>query len=232
MPQVIVSGMNASRQESSGQLKNVDKFPAVCPICRHNIAADNIFQEFACEDWLELFFRCSNIECLRSFIAFYSLDSSNTADETAQVFNLKVSFPVLPIERPVTSQIASISPSFAAIYAQAQAAEDQGLDELAGIGFRRSLEILLKDYCVSIAKTPEDAYKVGKMPHHEFLRKYSKGDRPSKTILLLEWIGEDGFDYERRWVGENVLKLKQAISVIENVISLSMDVDAAHRANL
>lgn len=46
--------------------------------------------------------------------------------------------------------IVNLSPSFVKIYDQALTANSLGLDEIAGMGFRKALEFLVKDYAKSL----------------------------------------------------------------------------------
>jgi len=58
---------------------------------------------------------------------------------------------------PFSNYITDVSPSFADIYNQANAAECYGLDQIAGMGYRKSLEFLIKDYLIS--KTDDEDKK-------------------------------------------------------------------------
>ena len=44
--------------------------------------------------------------------------------------------------------IEELSPTFIEIYNQSLAAEAAGLNQLNGIGLRKALEFLIKDYCI------------------------------------------------------------------------------------
>jgi hypothetical protein len=57
-------------------------------------------------------------------------------------------------------EIGKISKKFIEIYEQAEFAEDKGLDQICGPGFRKALEFLIKDYC--IGKKPESSENIKK----------------------------------------------------------------------
>ena len=57
--------------------------------------------------------------------------------------------PVKPKERAFDVSISNISDRFVKIYNQALAAETLNYDEIAGMGYRKALEILIKDFLIS-----------------------------------------------------------------------------------
>lgn len=59
-------------------------------------------------------------------------------------------FPEPPINGRFGTHIHTLSPNFVRIYQQAAKAEFMGLEEIAGPGYRKALEFLVKDYLISI----------------------------------------------------------------------------------
>lgn len=49
---------------------------------------------------------------------------------------------------PFPDNLETLSPRFKKIYKQASRAENSGLDELSGFGYRKALEFLIKDYLI------------------------------------------------------------------------------------
>jgi hypothetical protein len=229
MPEVSIPGIDAVGQEQASQQRCVDKFPEVCPLCGEIARSSRPPQGFFRPDWVELFFRCENRNCGRGYIAFYSIREDAMSDGDAHRYFLSSTFPTIVPTRPVPASINSVSPTYAKIFGEALAAEQAGLGEIVGIALRRSLEVLIKDYAISVAKTPEAAYSASKSNVHDFLRRVLKGDISEKTLALMNWLGDDAFDYERRWRGENIAKLKTAIAVIEQVIATAIDVNSIER---
>lgn len=56
--------------------------------------------------------------------------------------------PLKPQKKTFEKEIKNISPRFIEIYNQSEMTGCLGLNEVAGCGFRKSLEILIKDYCI------------------------------------------------------------------------------------
>ena len=48
-----------------------------------------------------------------------------------------------------SQELSTLTPKFVEIYHQAEKAEALGLTELCGIGYRKALEFLVKDYAIS-----------------------------------------------------------------------------------
>jgi hypothetical protein len=100
---------------------------------------------------------------------------------------------------------------------QALAAEAAGLDEVAGIGLRKALEFLIKDYCVYKAPTNEDAIK------KKFLGKLIKEDVIDQNIKNCAeravWLGNDETHYVRTWTSHDIKDLKTLITLTTNWIA-------------
>jgi hypothetical protein len=106
------------------------------------------------------------------------------------------------------------------ISAQAQTAEDQGLDEIAGPGFRKALEFLIKDYAISL--TTDEAVKdeIRKILLNTVITKYLSGEKLPIVSKRAAWLGNDETHYERRWVGKDLEDLKKLISAVEHFIAM------------
>ena len=110
-------------------------------------------------------------------------------------FNLREVYPSSFSDPAIPDEIANLSQDFKTIYAQAAEAESLGLDQVAGTGYRKALEFLIKDYCIS--ETPNDAEQIRK----EFLGSCIK-NRVSDAIVKecaerAVWLGNDETHYVR-----------------------------------
>ena len=150
MPNVSVSGIDQNGNTYANQSRQLDKLPVECPVCGVTIIPQFFSQGFVANNVLELFSRCANHKCSRSFISLYRLDPGRSQGQPAQqYFSFERSLPVEAKRKETPPEIATLSPSFAKIAAQAQTAEASGLDEVAGPGYRKALEFLIKDYAIS-----------------------------------------------------------------------------------
>ncbi|WP_125607951.1 hypothetical protein [Lapidilactobacillus bayanensis] len=108
------------------------------------------------------------------------------------------------------SQIQNISPRFISIYNQSLKAEKNGLNELTGMGYRKALEFLVKDYAIYLYPTEE--VKIQKMSLQNALAKL---DTQSIKILgqVSIKIGNDETHYYKKhdW---DIADMKSYISTI------------------
>ena len=169
-----------------------------------------------------MYYRCVNQKCLKSFIAIYDLDRGRTTSPSVQHFQLKRCVPVEPQASGVADEITALSPSFVKIYAQAQTAQDHGLDEIAGPGFRKALEFLVKDYAISLQTDDNAKDEIKKIQLGSVTAKYLPGDKLPVVSKRAAWLGNDETHYERRWVGKDLEDLKKLISAVEHFIAMEV----------
>lgn len=135
--------------QSQGQHKSVsiDRIPDSCPLCHSAVAPTETASSHIEGSLAEILFVCPNGKCARYFIARYRINQSAGGGLYGQ---FQTSVPNVYQASGHSKIISELSPSFVRIYGQAEAAEAQGLDEISGVGYRRSLEFLIKDYLLSI----------------------------------------------------------------------------------
>ena len=132
--------------------------------------------------------------------------------------------------------LVELSPEFYDIIDQSLAAEQRRLDLIAGMGYRKALEYLVKDYVTREiqerltalrSSTGDDAAKEGVVKEWGAIVK-----QPLASIIkmiphtLLQqaaeraaWLGNDETHYTRLWNKHDVEDLKQLIFIIMNYIS-------------
>lgn len=74
------------------------------------------------------------------------------------------------VKQTFDENITKLSPQFDKIYNQALAAESSGLDEIAGLGYRKALEFIVKDF--AIYKHPDKTEEIKKLPLSQCINKY------------------------------------------------------------
>ncbi|MCH9005343.1 MAG: DUF4145 domain-containing protein [Proteobacteria bacterium] len=104
-------------------------------------------------------------------------------------------------------------------YEQAAAAESYGLSEICGGGYRKALEILVKDYligkCESLGVT-EDAIK--ELPLGQCIENYVVDPMTKAVAKRAAWLGNDETHYTRKWVENDLDDLKTLIKIVINAI--------------
>ena len=205
-----------------GETKEFEiEYPHICPLCatavdspvlsstyvKDSITGNpNLFSTFFCN------------KCEQCFLGYYKHKNDKYSKQTYLVGF----FPQDHFEEKEFSKILhDLSPNFCRIYNQAYQAEQSDLDELSGIGYRKSLEFLIKDYAISLNEN--DNEKISKMPLSNCINEYVDNKRIRKLALASAWIGNDETHYTRKHQDYNVDDLKlfinAAASFIESDIS-------------
>ena len=122
--------------------------------------------------------------------------------------------------------IEKISPDFVKIYTQSAIAEKELLDQIAGVGYRKAAEFLIKDYAIS--KKPADEEKIKSIMLGQVISTYLN-DFPKIQALAksVAWIGNDETHYVRRHDSKDIDDLKKFILSAAQFIAADYDADEA-----
>jgi hypothetical protein len=199
-----------------------DEDPDQCPIC-HRFGKPFRLSAVLIEaepnqnerDELQIGYRCARRRCGRMFVARYTRSGRNSPK-----FIHFDSVPETPEKSNFSKHISEVSPSFISIHDQALAAEAAGLDQIAGIGFRKALEFLIKDFCVSRNDTSAEIIK--RLQLGNVIKQFVDDPRLQTVAERAAWLGNDESHYVRKWEDKDITDLKTLIRVsanwIENVI--------------
>ncbi len=102
--------------------------------------------------------------------------------------------------------LPKISKQFCDIYNEALAAETYGLTQKCGVGYRKSLEFLMKDYL--IGRTPGQEHAIKSAPLGACISNYVSDDRIKDVAQRATWLGNDETHYVRVWADKDVGDLK------------------------
>lgn len=119
-------------------------------------------------------------------------------------------------------KIVQIYPWFATTYKQSEDAENAGLTEICGIGYRKALEILVKENLAG--KFPAEKDNIYSETLSQSIARY-KNDTVHKVAKAATWLGNDETHMIRRHQDYDVQFMKKLISVLVHVI------EAEHIAN-
>ncbi len=92
--------------------------------------------------------------------------------------------------------------------------------QVCGLGYRKAVEYLVKDYCIGIAPQDEPAIKV--MPVAQCISKYIQDVRIESAVKRAVWLGNDEAHYVRKWAAMDVTDLKTLIRLATNWIESSV----------
>lgn len=137
--------------------------------------------------------------CNYSFIARYE-----GFGDSAHLVKIE---PKIPAKYEVPQEILDVSWRFSEIVEQSSAAEEYGLEQIAGAGYRRALEFLIKDYC--IRAWPDQADAIRRTFLATCITTYITDPVAERAV----WLGNDEAHYERRWVEHDLQDLKELIQL-------------------
>lgn len=198
------------------QLVDVDLFPNVCPICHVTIEPESLGTHAASGfAWLEVYFRCTNKKCRRQFTSLYR--STGLRGQT-KTYEYERSVPSEPEVPEIEEVVKTLSSDFVRVYGQAIAAEAYGLSDIAGPGFRKSLEFLVKDYAIHLNNESSEEIKAA--PLARVIEEYLTGDRVPVVSLRAAWLGNDETHYQRKWIDKDLQDLKKLIGATVHFIAL------------
>jgi hypothetical protein len=202
----------ATTQDGRNVGVQIDHFPDQCPICHHGIEPRNMGLAHLVEardGVLEMVFRCPRMECQSFFISRYTQRYYQAL--APQVYFFNGSVPFQPKGRGFSERISSISPMFCQIYNQALNAERAGWALIAGPGYRKALEFLVKDYLCGLK--PDDCNKIKSMQLGPCIGTFVDNDKVKQMAQRAAWLGNDETHYLRKWEDHDLPDLKTVIDL-------------------
>lgn len=106
-------------------------------------------------------------------------------------------------------EIKELSPNFISCFNEAYAAEQSGCKQIVGVGYRRSLEFLFKDYAIYIDYEKKD--QIEKMSLSDCIEKYSTDEEMKNLLLRSAWIGNDYTHYKNWHKDISINDLKELV---------------------
>ncbi|HEM4162581.1 DUF4145 domain-containing protein [Streptococcus suis] len=200
--------------------------PSTCPHCGRTMSPQHVGESSSSDKspylnkgHFSVIFRCSFEDCLKYFVVEYihSEPSRGIAVDYSYRPPIKVRLP---------ENVEKVSPTFVEIYSQATVAESEKLDQIAGVGYRKAAEFLIKDYVIS--KNPDDEETIKKNMLGKVISDYLS-DFPKLQALAksVAWIGNDETHYVRRHNNKDLQDLKRFILASAQFIAADYDADDA-----
>ena len=113
--------------------------------------------------------------------------------------------------------IREISANFEEIYNEAYAAQQIGYHQICGGGYRKALEILLKDYASFLH--PDKRDEIHRMELGNCIKQYIDSEAIQVFANRASWLGNDQLHYTRTWTELDIFDLEtlveQSITAIE-----------------
>lgn len=193
--------------------------PDHCPICHRSIAPLDASSSYLIGNVapgskieLERILQCPDASCQRHFISRYSgvltMNNLNLANCTFQR-----SVPFEFDDANCSSIIYEISADYCEIYNQAHKAEQAGLHLIAGPGYRKALEFLIKDYLLKTHTDEQATEEIRKMLLGKCISTYVSSERIKQVASRAAWLGNDETHFIRKWDDKDLGDLKTLIGL-------------------
>jgi hypothetical protein len=219
--------VTAYDETGSAKVLHLDRYPDQCPACKRHINPNPLPGHFVSrgKNQIRIPFVCPVLDCQEVFIAAYARGADIVANGLCKLSQSALLRSVREQEFPET--VRKVSELFCQTYNQALTAEGNSLDQIAGPGFRKALEFLIKDFLIQ--------YKFKDKPEmHEAIRQtflgkcieqYIDEDRIKHCAKRAAWLGNDETHYARKWETKDIQDLKSLVTMTVNWIDLVIQSD-------
>ena len=183
----------------------------ICPHCNRGISPVVIFAKYHPQSDYTIdcytVLLCPNSSCSNIIyfqFQYYSLGPDPISEEKV--------YPPSSQTPPFPPEIEESYPRFIKIYKQSLEAETRNLDEIIGLSYRKSLEILIKDFLISkVAGSPDEAAIKAETLAQSIKRLSLDIQEIAKAAA---WLGNDHSHYEQRHEEMTIKDLKNFIGVV------------------
>lgn len=194
--------------------KPYDK-PAVCPFC--GIGTDAPMSSAASLPYktsshiVVASYQCTS--CAQKFVVLYERNN----DELSYL-----DIWAHPSGEALPPCFEKISSRFVEVHKEAQAVELMGYTDLASMGYRKALEIIVKDFAINVLGEPEDT--VSKKPLADAIGIYLHQDSLMKTADVVRILGNDHVHYQEKYPEFDFSLLEHYYSIFLQLISTQYDI--------
>lgn len=230
MPLKSLSCFPGRNQLYEVQFHQVDE----CPICgkgiKPELLAHSLYEDnkgLVRFTTLELCHRCYN-----SFVANYKTTAFCNKHSLAKTVSgyqavLDYMCPYFPQREQFDDRIRLLSPYFCDLYDEAMAAEQYYLTGIAGVGYRKALEFLVKDFVIS--QNPDKADEIKKRPLNQCINDFIDNDLLKTAVTRAVWLGNDQTHYSTKFTDKTIDDLKSLIRLSLHWISMILETQEAEK---
>ena len=126
---------------------------------------------------------------------------------------------ITPRKGGFSETIERISPSFVSIYNETLAAQELGLLQICGGGYRKALEFLMKDY--AIALNPDKRETIEKDDLGKCINENFSTATIRDVANRANWLGNDEMHFMKRWTDKDVSDIVETIDLVVEAIELN-----------
>ncbi len=186
------------------------EYPDQCPIChRHSeIPVLKTMEEPETRN-VQVVFQCAFSGCRSYFIGYYGQRGQS---------ELKALKPQKSDTSNIPVSVQELSPTFVSIYQEADEARSHGLDQIAGPGYRKAFEFLIKDYAKSLK--PDESERIETLFSGNVVKEFISDPRIQSVAKRALWLGNDETHYLKKWVNHDVNDLITLIRLAINWVEI------------
>lgn len=187
----------------------------ICPHCKYSfdgtfLYSGHIEENYKSRTAYVLHF-CHS--CERAFLTQYA----GPKDDMTKLRT----YPSALCETYLDPQISTISPKFIEIFHQAEQAESYGLMEICGLGYRRALEFLIKDYLIHYSADDNNKEKIKKSPLSQCIQSIPI-ENIKVTAQRSAWLGNDYAHYVSEHPNLDLDDLKKLVRATAYWVSMTL----------
>lgn len=188
---------------------------SICPMCKHAIKPERLklygYYDDAANTCVSMMYLCT--ACYNTFVVKYLVFSDRSTKR-------QYCGPSTHEDRKFDDRILALSPRFVKIYNQAKAAEEDNLDEICGVGYRKALEFLVKDFLCHQA--PDEAEEIKSMMLGKAISTKVL-DADIKTVASrCAWLGNDQTHYVQKFEECDLKMLKDLLEATVHWIAMKL----------
>lgn len=156
--------------------------------------------------------KCFLVEYYANYLNQPNYQSSGTVENIYPHPSEKIDF---------SDNIKYLSKKFISIFNESYLAEQSNLLEICGIGYRKALEFLIKDYAILTNKN--DIETIKPMPLNQCIEKYIDNKHIKILAKASAWIGNDETHYVRKHEQYTLESLKSFITATVSFIDSDLE---------
>lgn len=184
----------------------LEDYPNDCPSCHQKITPNYnsaVFNRNLTQ--ISALLTCPNPYCETAFVANYF-----TEDNSGRFYFNSI-FKIRPQKSVFANEIEELSPSFVKIYNEAYFAEQNDLFEICGVGYRKALEFLIKDYLIK--NDPDNTEVIKTALLGRCIKDFVRNEKIKDTAERATWLGNDHAHYIKKWETKDLADLKLLIKL-------------------
>lgn len=184
--------------------------PDPCPICHRHSQLEIVKAGQTNHDTsVQVIYRCAYSGCRSFFIGYYGMISEKS------LLSVK---PIKPVVSQFHEVITKLSPTFIEVFTEAEEASQMGLAQIAGPGYRKAFEFLIKDYANSLA--PDKTGDIEKKFSGTVVSEFITDTRIQAVAKRALWLGNDETHYLRKWTDHGINDLVTLINLTAKWIEI------------